>query len=131
MVFQTFAPVLPEEQRERLVDRFSRKVLKDPYLEVFHKIGKGALEDLVRSILISLNRYLEGDDAAFERCFEFVGNSCFQLSVPLLETAYCLFLLRDRSVELLGSDRDRDTGQESERAAKFFDRLVLELLRRY
>ena len=131
MVTQTFAPALPDEQRERLVDSFSRKVLADPYIEIFQKIAKDELEDLIRSILISLNRHLEGDRAAFDRCFEFVGNTCFQLSVPLLETAYCLFLLRDWVVELLPCEQEADTGQEGHRAARFFDRLVLELLRRY
>ena len=123
MVFQSHVAVLLDEQREHLVARFCRKVLKDPYFGVFGKIEKGELEDLIRSILTSLQRYLEGDDAEFDHCFEQVGNACFQLSIPLLETAFCLFILKDKVVELLG--------QENDRAAKFFDRLVLELLRTY
>ena len=131
MVPRTFVAALPDEQRDRLADSFSRKVLADPYVEVFHKIAKYELEDLIRSILIDLNHYLEGNDAAFDQCFEFVGNTCFQLSIPLLETAYCLFLLRDWVVELLPYGQEDGAGQEAHRAARFFDRLVLELLRRY
>ena len=127
----TSTPALLDENRERLVASFSRDMLKDPYVEVFRRISYDELEKLLRSIVMSLSAYLDGNDGEFNRCFELVGNTCFQLSVPLLETAYALFLLREKTVDFLASGQDHDSASESDRAAKFFDRLVLELLRTY
>ena len=127
----TSTSTLLDEQRERLVTAFTRKMRNDPYLEVFQKIGRADLEDLIRSILISLSAYINGDNGEAQRSYDFVGNTCFQLSIPLLEAAYALFLLRDKIVALLVAGQNEDNVDECTRAAGFFDTLVLEMLRRY
>jgi hypothetical protein len=58
-----------------------------------------------------------------------VENICFALSIPLAETAYGLYVLRDGVTALLSSD-----GKNSEtirRVNSFFETLVRDLLRRY
>ena len=122
---------LLDEQRDRLVAGFSRKMRNDPYLEVFQRIGIADLEELIRSILTGLSAYIDGDDGEIQRSYNLVGNTCFQLSIPLLEASYALFLLRDKIVALLVSGQNEDNVDECTRATSFFDQLVLEMLRRY
>ena len=131
MLTLTSTSALLDEQRERLVAGFSRKMRNDPYLEVFQKIARTELEQLIRTILIRLSAYINGDDGEVQRSYDAVGNACFQLSIPLLEAAYALFLLRDKIVALLVAGQSEDNVDECTRAARFFDTLVLEMLRRY
>jgi len=122
---------LLDEQRDHLVAGFSRKMRSDPYLEVFQRIGIAELEELIRSILTGLSAYIDGDDGQIQRSYDLVGNTCFQLSIPLLEASYALFLLRDKVVALLVSGQNEDNVDECTRATRFFDQLVLEMLRSY
>jgi len=118
-----------EEQREQLISSYIRQVLSDPHMEALQKISDSELQGLAGYIMTSLGDYLEGNEAEVVACFDFVGNTCFQLSIPLLETSYALYILRDHVAKVLGADK---TSKETvDRANKFFDRLVLELLRRY
>jgi hypothetical protein len=117
------------EERDRLIARYLREILRDPQMEVLRKISDAELQGLAGYIVTSLSDYLDGDDEQVMACFDFIGNTCFQLSVPLLETAYALYILRDEVARVFAADQA--PAEQTERANKFFDRLVLELLRRY
>lgn len=117
------------EQRDILISRYVREILRDPQMDVLRKICEAELEGIAGYLVTSLIDYLEGDDTQVPSCFNFVGNTCFQLSVPLLETAYALYILRDQIALVFATDHA--PAEVIDRANKFFDRLVLELLRRY
>jgi len=63
------------------------------------------------------------------KCSDLVGDTCFRLSISLIEAVYTLYLLRD----LVGESIALDAGPEGVkvRANRFFERLVFELLRNY
>jgi len=118
-----------EEQREHLISNYTRQVLSDPHMEALQKISDSELQGLAGYIMTSLGDYLDGNEAEVMACFEFVGNTCFQLSIPLLETSYALYILRDHVARAFAADKT--SKGTVDRANKFFDRLVLELLRKY
>ena len=128
VVIDIVAPAL-EEQREILISGYMDRVLRDPHLEILRKISDTEVQGIAGFILTSLRDYMEGEEEELDSCRDFIGNACFQLSIPLLETCYALYLLEDKVIALLTKEA---AGAEAlERARKFFDRLVLELLRRY
>jgi len=128
VVVDSVAPAL-DEQRESLISGYIDRVLRDPHLEILRKISDAEFQGLAGYILTSLRDYVGGDEEALDSCGNFIGNTCFQLSIPLLETCYALYLLDDKVVALLTRE---GAGEEVlGRSRKFFDRLVLELLRRY
>lgn len=118
-----------EEQREHLISSYIRQVLSDPHMDALRKISDSELQGLAAYIMTSLSDYLEGNEAEVMACFDFVGNTCFQLSIPLLETSYALYILRDHVANVFAADKAPK--EILDRANKFFDQLVLELLRRY
>ena len=128
MVTERSVPAL-EEQRDILISSYIEQVQRDPHLCVLHKIGDNEFQGLAGYILASLGDYLEGSDAELEACLNFIGNTCFQVSIPLLETSYALYILEDKVTNLLG--KNAADVEVVARARKFFDFLVLELLRRY
>ena len=121
-------PVL-EEKRDSLISSYIEQVLRDPHLEVLRKVSDPEFHGLAGYILTSLRDYLEGNEDELQSCLNFIGDTCFQLSIPLLEASYALYLLEDQVMALL--TREAASADALERARKFFDRLVLELLRRY
>jgi hypothetical protein len=121
-------PVL-EEQRDHLISCYIQQLVNDPQLEALRKISDPEFQGLAGYILTSLSDYVEGEETEVVSCRDFISNTCFQLSIPLLEMTYALYLLRDQVTRVLGADR---AGAEViNRVNQFFDRLVLELLRRY
>ena len=125
---ETLLPAL-EEQRDHLISGYIQQLVNDPQLEALLKISDPEFQGLAGYILTSLRDYAEGDEAEIVSCRDFICNTCFQLSIPLLEMTYALYLLRDEVTRVLGADR---AGAEViDRVNQFFDRIVLELLRRY
>jgi len=116
-------------QHERLLSNCVQRILEGPDLGELRQTNAQELRGLVRSIVASLSDYLQGDEGEVMKCFAFVGDTCYHLSIPLLETVFALYRLRD----LLGETIAWDRGPEGVkvRANKFFDRLVFELLRSY
>jgi len=128
VVIEIPVPVL-EEQRESLISAYIERVLGDPHLEILRKISDTEFQGFAGYILTSLRDYMEGNEEELDSCSNFIGSTCFQLSIPLLETCYALYLLDDKVVGLL--KREGASEEVLDRSRKFFDRLVLELLRRY
>ena len=127
MVIDAVSSIL-EERRDALISDYARQILNDPHLEGLRKINHSELQGFAERVLVTLRDYLEGDDGGLERCLDFLGDACFQLSIPLLETAYALYILRDRIANRLAAE---EIPEEAGRANQFFDRLVLALLNRY
>jgi hypothetical protein len=117
------------EQQERLVSNFVRWILEDSDMGALRQTNAQELRGLVQNVVTSLSDYLEGDEGEVMKCFGLVGDTCFRLSIPLIETVYVLYLLRN----LIGEAIARDGSPEGVkvRANRFFDRLVFELLRNY
>jgi hypothetical protein len=118
-----------EEKREDLISGYIQQLLSDPQLEALRKLSDPEFQGLAGYILTSLNNFIDGDEPEVSGCQDFIGNTCFQLSIPLLEAAYALYLLRDQVANVLTANGV--AGELLNRTNQFFDSLVLELLRRY
>ena len=116
-------------QQQRLVSNHVHGILENSDLGALRQTDAQELRDVVQNIVTSLSDYLEGDEGEVLKCFDLVGATCVRLSIPLIETVYALYLLRD----LVGESIALGGGPEGVkvRANKFFDRLVFELLRTY
>ena len=114
-----------EASRNQVSD-YVQTILHDSQINDFRRIGERNQRLLVEAIARSLDLYLAGNEREIVKCCDALANRCFQLSVPLLETAYILYLLRDVMAAEAVSNRATEA-----RINKFFDALVLELLQRY
>jgi hypothetical protein len=118
------------EQQERLISNFVQRIVEGSDMGALRQTNAQELRGLVRNIVTSLSDYLEGDEGEVTKCFDLVGDTCFRLSIPLIETVYALYLLRDLIGEPIALDGGPE-GVKKVRANKFFDRLVFEMLRHY
>src|SRR5580704_9031300 len=96
------------EQQERLVSSFVQRILEGADMGALRQTNAQQLRGLVRNIVTSLSDYLEGDEGEVTKCFDLVGDTCFRLSISLIETVYALYLLRD----LVGESIALDGGPE-------------------
>ena len=77
-------------------------------------------------------RWAGGDDRELTACLDFLENICFAFSIPLAETAYALYVLRDGISAILSSGQENREDTETIRQVnRFFEGLVRDLLRRY
>ena len=82
------------EKQERLVSSFVQRILEGSDLGALRQTNAQELRGLVRKIVTSLSDYLEGDEGEVTKCFDLVGDTCFRLSISLIETVYALYFLR-------------------------------------
>ena len=83
------------EQQERLVSNYVQRILEASDMGALRQTNAQELRGLVRKIVTSLSDYLEGDEGVVMKCSDWVGDTCFRLSIALIETVYMLYLLRD------------------------------------
>lgn len=86
---------------------------------------------MINRILDYYSRWVGGEKDQLGECLNYIESICFALSIPLAETAYALYLLRDGIAEGLSSGEQAGNSEVTREVGRFFDRLVVDLLRRY
>jgi hypothetical protein len=94
-------------------------------------VSLSELTALIDRILDHYDKWLEGGPRELAPCLDFLENSCFALTIPLAETAYALYVLRDGIAEVLAAGSEADHGETVRQVNGFFEGLVRDLLRRY
>lgn len=113
----------------RLSTTLANTIRLDRNLNRVHTLSESELEQLNRDLLTHLVRWLNGKERDVRSCTESVMAFCVVHSLPQLETAWYLQLVREGVSDYLRRQTDEDAGDMQVRANRFFDRLVCEILR--
>jgi hypothetical protein len=89
------------------------------------------LEAMIDGTLDHFGKWAEGDKHELTACLDFLENMCFALSIPIAETAYALYVLRDGILALLYAGAENEISETTKQVNSFFETLVRNLLRRY
>jgi hypothetical protein len=106
----------------------ARSIRLDGNLTRVHDLSDAELERLNVDVLTHLGRWINGKERDVRPCTTSISRFCTARSVPQLESAYYLSLIREGVNEFIHR-QEFDTGELESQAARFFDRLVCEVLR--
>jgi len=109
----------------------ANQLARNRYLDKLRDVSFPELTGIVEHVMESFHRWDAGDIGELASCCNFISNACLALSIPLVEVAYALYVLRDGLVASLSSSGEHESGCSSRQASKFFDQLVLRLLCHY
>ena len=118
------------ENRAETTATLAAQLSRNRYVGQLRTISASELRAMIDRILDYYGEWSAGNGRGLESCIDFLENVCFALSIPLAETAYALYVLRDGISDLLaaGEHENREQGRD---VNCFFEALVRDLLRRY
>ena len=127
-------PGLFVENRAKAIAALAQELTRNRYVGRFGTVSTFELRPMIDRVLDYYGRWSGGDQRELPACLDFLENICFALSIPLAETAYALYVLRDGITAMLcsGAENENDENSETIRQVnRFFEGLVRDLLRRY
>jgi len=112
-----------------LCSSLAHSIRLDRNLTRVHDLSDAELEQLNAEVLTHLGRWINGKEREVRPCTTSVSGFCAAHSVPQLESAYYLYLIREGVTEFLHHQDFDASGELESRANRFFDKLVCEVLR--
>ena len=112
-----------------LSSSLAHSIRLDRNLNRVHDLSDAELEQLNAEVLTHLGRWINGKEREVRPCTTSVSGFCAAHSVPQLESAYYLYLIREGVTEFLHHQDFDASGELESRANRFFDKLVCEVLR--
>ena len=112
-----------------LTNSLAQSIRLDRNLNRVHDLTDAELEQLNVDVLTHLGRWINGKERDVRLCTTSVSGFCVAHSVPQLESAYYLYLIREGVTDFLRQHDFDVSGELESRASKFFDKLVCEVLR--
>ncbi|HLK46482.1 MAG TPA: hypothetical protein VKT49_00025 [Bryobacteraceae bacterium] len=130
---------LIETHQQEITDRLIRDMSRHPELTHLRQFPEAELRERSRSLLENLGYWLaQGNEEEIARKWEAIGRARFDEDVPLQESVHALFLIKEKMIDYIGEQGfPPDTlelyaEEELERrVGRFFDLLVLRLIRGY
>jgi hypothetical protein len=119
------------ENRSQAAAALAEELTRNRYVGRFRTVSTLELRALVDRILDYCGKWSVGDERELAACLDFLENVCFALSIPLAETAYALYVLRDGIDGLLSLGAENENSETIHQVNRFFESLVRDLLRRY
>lgn len=120
----------PAVLESALSQTLAAKLARNRYLDKFRAMSPSELEALVDRVLQDCTAWVHGRPDTLAACRDFLANACFALSIPLVEAALALYSLRDGLLEGIDARSEHQYG-DAHQVRKFFDLLVLQLMRGY
>jgi len=105
-----------------LTDSLANRLLGNRYLGKIRQVSLSELSGIIGRILDDSDKWNQGRADKLLDCRDFLVNVCFSLSIPVVEMAYALYVLRDELSARISEPKD---------LTNFFERLAVELTRRY
>jgi hypothetical protein len=109
----------------------AEQLARNRYVGQLRTVSEFELRAMVDRILDHYGKWSGGDERELAACLDFLENICFALSIPLAETAYALYVLRDGIAAMLSSGTEDEKCETIRQVNRFFEALVRDLLRRY
>jgi len=129
---------LIEAHHKEVADRVLREIWRRQDLPHILRLPEAELRERNRVILEHLGEWLSGNEEEMGKRQETVGRQRFEQSVPLHEAVHALCLIKNTVIEFIEEQGiPRDTiglyaEEELEhRLGKFFDQLIIHLVRGY
>jgi hypothetical protein len=119
------------QDRSTISAALAAQLAGNRYVGQFRTVSASELRAMIDRILDYYGHWADGDERELTACLDFVENICFALSIPLVETAYGLYVLRDGVSALLSSGAGGENSETIRKVNSFFEALVRDLLRRY
>jgi len=119
------------ENRAKVTATLAEQLLRNRYVGQFRTLGPFELRAMIDRILDYYGKWSGGDLRELAACLDFLENICFAMSIPLAETAYALYVLRDGIQDIFTPGTKNANSETIEQVNKFFEALVRDLLRRY
>jgi hypothetical protein len=127
-----------ETHHKEISDRVLREIWRREDLPHILRLPEAELRERNRVLLEHLGEWLLGNEEKMKRLQETVGSKRFEQSVPLHESVHALCLIKNCVIEFIEEQGiPRDTiglyaEEELEhRLGKFFDQLIIHLVRGY
>jgi len=129
---------LIETHHRELTDRVLREIWRQQDLPHIRRLPEAELRERGQAILEHLGEWLLGKEEEMNKRQEAVGRLRFEQSVPLHESVHGLCIIKNTMIEFIeeqGIPRD-SIGLYAEeelehRLGKFFDQLIIHLVRGY
>lgn len=119
------------ESRSKTTAALALQLAGNRYVGHFRTVSLSELRAMIDRILDYCGKWATGDEHELATCLDFVENICFALSIPLAETAYALYVLRDGILSILSSGAEHEKSETIPQVNRFFEALVRDLLHRY
>jgi hypothetical protein len=119
------------EDRSKVTAALAAQLAGNRYVGQFRTVSASELRAMTDRILDYYNKWAAGDEWELAACLDFVENVCFALSIPLAETAYGLYVIRDGISAILNQCAENESSETIRQVNSFFELLVRDLLRRY
>jgi hypothetical protein len=119
------------ENRSRATAALAVQLAGNRYVGQLGTVSSFELRAMIDRILDYYDKWVAGNQHELTACLDFVENICFALSIPLAETAYGLFVLRDGISAMLATGAENEPIETVRKVNSFFEALVHDLLSRY
>lgn len=119
------------ENRAETAAYLTEQLVKNRYVGRFRSVSAPESTAMIDRVLEHYDKWSRGNQHELTACLDFLENICLVLSIPLAETAYALYVLRDGIDALLCAEAEGQNGETMRQVNRFFEELVRELLRRY
>jgi hypothetical protein len=124
MLAQLQTSVLDSTLREAI----ARELQATASLENFRRISSAELAGVLDRLMQTYTRWTTGNDGQVVDCSRYFANLCFRLSIPMVEAAYALFLIRDGLLATISAENDHERDNGYLRLTEFFNVVTLDLL---
>ena len=113
-----------------IAEAIARQLLCHGYLEDFKQITSRELAGFTDRLMETYNCWTAGDQGQVAECSRYIANLSFRLSIPMVEAAYALFLIRDGLLATISSENEHEHENLDLRLTEFFNVVTLDLLAR-
>ena len=107
------------------------QLVRNRYLGRLRDVSLPDLTAIVDRVVKSFVQWSSDQSKGLVSCCNFIGNASCERSIPVVETAYALYVVRDGLLAILASGDSGARGEGCRKATTFFDLLVVRLLREY
>lgn len=108
----------------------AQQLIQNRYLDSLRNVGTIKIAGVIDHILEYYTLWADGHrEEELACCCDFLANICSTMSIPVVEAAYALYALRDGLQDSIAGECRTGNNEAHEKVAKFFDLLVVQLMR--
>ena len=111
-----------------IAEDIARQLQMNVCLENFRQISSRELAGVIDHLVEVYTRWTAGGQGQVAECSRYFANLCVRLSIPMVEAAYGLFLIRDGLVAGVSAGNEEGRGKVFPQLTEFFNLVTLDLL---
>jgi len=111
-----------------IAESIARELQANACLKDFTHVTSMELAGVIDRLMQTYTRWTSGDQGQVAECSRYFANLCFRLSIPMVEAAYALFLIRDGLLATSSSENEKGPSERYPRLTEFFNVVTLDLL---